>query len=422
MLHFWPLILSALLGIWILRTAIVVALAHQHNQAERTKEANWAEQQSNPCKPLVSILIPACNEEATITDCIQSCIQSNYGNKEIIVVNDGSNDATSDQAHIAQANHPKDRITVIDFACNQGKTAALNAGLLYANGEFIVTLDADTRLSDPSSLTRLLQPLIQNQDIAACTGNLKIANSDKTIPNIQSIEYTKIIQTFKRAQSHVNAIMILPGAVSAFRATELRSIGGFSTSTLAEDADATMSLLQRRNRLLFTSSASAITQGPNTVQELLKQRIRWRVGQLQCLWKHRKLCSQSLSTAFFFIDTASTNLISAAAPFVLAITGVYVIQKGLWQQPIATLAGFVVIDIAATVFAYTAARQKTPSIPNYLRHLLFFSLCNPFITWSAIGQLLRRQPLQWRRANQESVSHASDPFFKRPLKSSANSR
>ena len=262
MLHFWPLILSALLGIWILRTAIVVALAHQHNQAERTKEANWAEQQSNPCKPLVSILIPACNEEATITDCIQSCIQSNYGNKEIIVVNDGSNDATSDQAHIAEANHPKARITVIDFACNQGKTAALNAGLLYANGEFIVTLDADTRLSDPSSLTRLLDPMIQYENIAACTGNLKIANPEKTIPNIQSIEYIKIIQTFKRAQSHVNAIMILPGAVSAFRATELRSIGGFSTSTLAEDADANMSLLQRRNRLLFTSSASAITPRP----------------------------------------------------------------------------------------------------------------------------------------------------------------
>ena len=422
MLHFWPLLLSALLGAWILRTAIVVALAHQHNQAERTEEGNWREQSSNPSKPLVSILIPACNEEATITGCLQSCIQSNYGNQEIIVVNDGSNDATSNHAHIVQANHPEARITVIDFACNQGKTAALNEGLLYANGEFVVTLDADTRFSDTSGLTRLLNPLIQYRTIAACTGNLKIANPEKIIPNIQSIEYTKIIQTFKRAQSHVNAILILPGAISAFRAAELRSIGGFSASTLAEDADATMSLLQRRHRLLFTSSSSAITHGPNTVQELLNQRIRWRVGQLQCLWKHRKLCGQSLSTTFFFIDTASTNLISAAAPFVLALTGIYVIQKGLWQQPIATIAGFVAIDIGTTLFAYTAAGQKTPSIPNYLRHLLFFSLFNPFITWAAIGQLLGPQPLQWRRAHQKSASDASDRRLKRPLESSANSK
>ena len=188
MLHFLPLLLSALLGAWILRTAIVVALAHQHNQAERTKEANWAEQPSNPCKPLISILIPACNEEATITDCIQSCIQANNGNKEIIVVNDGSNDATSDHAHILQAKHPEARITVIDFACNQGKTAALNEGLPYANGEFVVTLDADTRFSDTSSLTRLLTPLIQYRTIAACTGNLKIANAERIIPNILSIE------------------------------------------------------------------------------------------------------------------------------------------------------------------------------------------------------------------------------------------
>ena len=154
----------------------------------------------------------------------------------------------------------------------------------------------------------------------------------------------------------------------------------------------------RRNH----GAPSVITHGPSTVQGLLKQRIRWRIGQLQCLWKHRKLCGQSLSTTFFFIDTASANLISAAAPFVLILTEFYAAQKGLWHQPIATITGFIAIDIATTLFAYSTAQQRPPSIPNDLRHLLFFSLFNPLITWSAIGQLLKRKPLQWRQGDSDN--------------------
>lgn len=86
----------------------------------------------------------------------------------------------------------------------------------------------------------------------------------------------------------------------------------------------------------------------------------------------------------------------------LILTEFYAAQKGLWHQPIATITGFIAIDIATTLFAYSTAQQRPPSIPNDLRHLLFFSLFNPLITWSAIGQLLKRKPLQWRQGDSDN--------------------
>jgi len=92
--------------------------------------------------PLVSIIIPAYNSEKYLADCIRSAIAQTWQHKEIIVVDDGS---TDNSLHIARG-FEADHVRVLAQE-NAGASAARNAGLRAAQGEYIQFLDADDLIS-----------------------------------------------------------------------------------------------------------------------------------------------------------------------------------------------------------------------------------------------------------------------------------
>jgi cellulose synthase/poly-beta-1,6-N-acetylglucosamine synthase-like glycosyltransferase len=116
--------------------------------------------------PLVSILIPARNEELHIEKCIKNIVKSTYTNYEIIVISDGSTDNTFEIVErLAQLN-PK--IKVIKKQ-PQGKNAALNEGLIWAEGDIIVLVDADTFV-EREWLEHLIEPIVDGR-ASATSGN-----------------------------------------------------------------------------------------------------------------------------------------------------------------------------------------------------------------------------------------------------------
>ncbi|MEO1903427.1 MAG: glycosyltransferase family 2 protein [Alcanivorax sp.] len=90
--------------------------------------------------PKVSIIIPCWNSEAYIEDAISSCIEQNYPNLEIIVINDGSTDLSGDII-----NGFGDRIRSFHLP-NGGANKARNIGISKATGQYIKMLDADDML------------------------------------------------------------------------------------------------------------------------------------------------------------------------------------------------------------------------------------------------------------------------------------
>ena len=392
----WPAFINTLLLAWLTRTAIILWLAIRNRRCERMQAESIVKpsKESNN-QALISIIIPAFNEKGSIGTTLLSCIHSDYANKEIIIVDDGSTDGTGTIAKKLADNYPAQRINVLSNRRNLGKTEALNLGLEQASGEIIVTLDADTYFETNKTLTALAQPLITRSDLAATTANLKIANPRATLSTFQAIEYAKIIQTIKRAQSQTNAILILPGALSAFKTASLRAIGGFSKTTLAEDADATMALLRQGHHLCLNTSACGFTAVPTSVAAFIKQRIRWRIGQWQCLWKHRSLFNQSPTTSFFLVDIIATNCMTAATPFFILISLWQIIQAGEWQPPAWATGGFITTDILVT--AITARLDPTfrPTPRSYVGSLLFFTALSPWITWLSLTKLLIRRPIIW---------------------------
>jgi len=233
--------------------------------------------------PKISIVVPAYNEERTITQCIQSLLNLDYPNYEIIIVDDGSTDNTYQAA--TQTKIPN--LTVLHQE-NKGKPHALNNGIQYSTGDIILTVDADTTL-DKVALTKIADRFAANKQIGAVAGNVKVKVEPKIINNLQSAEYATGINLIRKGQSVFGCVMIVPGPVAALKKEALQKAGLFSADTFAEDFDLTLNILKNGYKIEYEEKSIAYTDAPKTVEDIIKQRRRWYRGMIQVLDKHKDM-------------------------------------------------------------------------------------------------------------------------------------
>ena len=229
----------------------------------------------------VSVLIPAFNEAKVIAGSVARILDSGHARLEVIVIDDGSTDGTSQVVRDTFGSDP--RVTLLTVP-NGGKARAVNAGLAASHGEVVVALDADTHF-EPETIARLAR-WFGDETIGAVAGNAKVGNRINLITRWQALEYITAQNLERRALAALDTITVVPGAVGAWRRSALVKLGGFPTDTLAEDQDLTIAIQKAGYRAVFDADAVAWTEAPDTVAGLAKQRFRWSFGTLQCLWKH----------------------------------------------------------------------------------------------------------------------------------------
>ncbi|MEO6718249.1 MAG: glycosyltransferase [Novosphingobium sp.] len=232
----------------------------------------------------VSVLIPAFNEAKVIEDSVRRVLASEDVSLEVIVIDDGSSDDTSRIVAAAYNSEPRVRLLTLT---NGGKARALNEGLKLARGEIVIALDADTQF-EVATIARLAR-WFADPAIGAVAGNAKVGNRHNLVTRWQGVEYVTSQNLERRALAQFNAIMVVPGAVGAWRRAALDSVGGYPVDTLAEDQDLTIAIQRQGWRVACDPDAIAWTEAPETFRALARQRFRWAYGTLQCLWKHRAI-------------------------------------------------------------------------------------------------------------------------------------
>jgi cellulose synthase/poly-beta-1,6-N-acetylglucosamine synthase-like glycosyltransferase len=274
-------------------------------------------------EPPVSVLVPAYNEEATIAASVRSMLQLTYSEYEVLVINDGSNDATLEvlkrefglqpfpeayrrqiatrdiRAIYRSTRHPN--LRVIDKA-NGGKADSLNAGINAARYPLVCGVDADSILQR-DSLERVTQPFLRDPTVVATGGTIRVANGCEVsggfltkvgLPKniwalFQVVEYLRAFLFGRLGWSAVNGMLIISGAFGVFRKDAVIQVGGYRADTIGEDMELIVrlhrKLRERRQpyRIEFVPDPVCWTEAPEDYQTLKTQRIRWQRGLAESL-------------------------------------------------------------------------------------------------------------------------------------------
>jgi len=363
-------------------------------------------------QPEVSVLVPAYNEESVILDTVRSTLASAYPKLEVLVIDDGSTDRTAELVRTNFGHDPRVRLLLQP---NRGKPAALNHGLAEALGEVAISIDADT-IVDPDAIPRLVRHFADPQ-VGAVAGNVKVINRNRWLTRWQALEYITSQNLEKRAFDLLNCIPVVPGAAGAWRTELLRSSGGFSGDTVAEDTDLTLSIRRSGWKIQYDEDAIGRTEVPDTVEALIRQRFRWTFGTLQAVWKHRDALGRPRYGTLGWIAIPNIFLFQIVLPLVSPVIDLlFLLSIALWalaQLRIARLpqlwtlqdversliffAIFMLIDLLTCVVAFALERDEdwTLLAPLLLQRFYYRQMMY-VVLFRALKEAVQGRPVGWR--------------------------
>jgi cellulose synthase/poly-beta-1,6-N-acetylglucosamine synthase-like glycosyltransferase len=386
-------------------------------------------------EPGISLLVPAFNEEATVAASVRSMLQLDYPDFEIIVINDGSTDATlevlkrefalrpfPEAYRVAIAVQPVvtvyrstryPQVRVIDKA-NGGKADALNAGINAARHELFCAVDADSILQR-DSLRRLARPFMEDYRVVACGGTIRIANGcvveqgylrkvgipRSLLARIQIVEYLRAFLFGRLGWSPFNALLIISGAFGMFRRTAAISAGGYRVSTIGED----MELVVRMHRLgrasrsdyriAYVPDPVCWTEAPETLSVLRAQRVRWQRGLLESLWLNRSLLFARHSGLVGWVAFPVMLVFEAAGPLIEVVGLLFMAVAAAlgWISPAAFVIFLSLALLLGLMLSFSAMLLEELSFHLYPRWTHLLALCGA-ILWENVGY---RQLNSWWR-------------------------
>jgi len=253
--------------------------------------------------PMISVIVPVHNSEATLFDCIKSIHDSTYPTKliQVILANNQSNDNSFQVFAHAQNTFSDMNLRLINTA--KGKAQALNVALYDAIGLYIINIDSDGTLEKHALMNMVLR--FENDDqMAALTGTIltkrELLGKGSTL--LQQNEYFEYAQAFlsgRTIESNNNQLFTMSGAFSAFRKDVVLHTFLYDTDTLGEDTDMTFQI-RNRMRLKVGLCADAIfyIEPISNLGELYTQRQRWQRGEIEVIHQY----SRNLKVRDFFAN------------------------------------------------------------------------------------------------------------------------
>ena len=293
--------------------------------------------------PKVSVVLAGYNEEGAIEAAIVSLLETGFPGLDIIVVDDGSEDRTSQRA-LPFAQKGLIRLVRNSAATGRGgKPGGMNLGAKLATGDFLVFLDVDTSF-DRDLFQHLIGPF-EDPHVGVVAGNLKVRNSTVSFwTKMQAVEYLIAIGLHRRWLNVFGSNYLASGACCAYRRSVLESFGGCDVAT-AEDLDNTLKARRGGWKAVFAPRAIATTDVPETLRVLIRQRMRWDRDLVRVAFrKHLDLLDGRRYGKLLSLELAQVLLVSVLANLAYVI---YIVVM-LVTAPVVLVA---VMTLCALIYA-----------------------------------------------------------------------
>lgn len=325
-------------------------------------------------KPM-TLICPVHNEEAGVVASVNSLISLRYPEFQVVVVNDGSGDATLARLIAAFRLQPSHRVLrqllptgkvlgiyesayvpnlVVVDKVNGGKADALNCGINLARYPLVCCMDGDSLLEN-DALLRIARPFMDRPGLVASGGVIRPLNGCRVTPmgirgihlpdswlaRFQVVEYLRAFLFGRVGLASLDSVFIVSGAFGVFRKDLVVRAGGFDTTTVGEDFELVVRLHRRIREwgqpyhITLVPDPICWTEVPEDLRTLGRQRNRWQRGLWEALWKHRRMWFNPAYGRVGLFSMPYFLLFEALAP-VIEAGGYLVFAVSVWRHSINT--------------------------------------------------------------------------------------
>jgi poly-beta-1,6-N-acetyl-D-glucosamine synthase len=342
--------------------------------------------------PWVTIVVPAHNEEKGIERCLEAILEIDYPKKEVIVVDDGSTDNT----YRIASKYREKGVKVIHRQKAGGKSGALNTGILIAEGEIIITCDADSMIA--RSAIKKIVSRFQDPTVSAVAGNVKILNRTNLVTKCQALEYIVNENIYRRVFDIFGVVPVVPGPLASFRRKSLKEIGFYDRDTLTEDFDITVKLLKTQRVVQALSDANVYTEATVTWKDFIKQRTRWNRGTYQTILKHRNVFKnprfgylRNLTFQYIILSMFVVPLISLVSLAVIALS----LVTGYALQVLFVMGVFMLIQATYSLLAIMMDDEDLKLIVYSPLFVVGYKEVRNFIKLKSLLDIILKREMKW---------------------------
>jgi cellulose synthase/poly-beta-1,6-N-acetylglucosamine synthase-like glycosyltransferase len=413
----------------------------------------------SPVNPPVTVIIPAFNEEDIIVQSVRSTLKAEYPGLEVLVVDDGSTDATVERLIAAfelvqvdliyrqplptqpiRGFYLSRRITNLTVISkkNGGKPDALNSGINLCRTPYFCTLDADCIL-ERDALLRLMRPVLASPVNTVVSGGVvrvmngcdveegqvaRIGLPRKGLERFQVVEYLRSFLLGRTGWDLLGGTLIVSGAFALFHRQTVVEAEGFCTDTVTEDVELIFRLhrwaREQKRRLLmsFISDPVCWVQCPSSVRMLARQRRRWQMGLCQTLWKN--------SSMHFNRQYGVVGLLSFPFHAYIETLGAAVEFVGYLAIPLTLLLGIALppsyLPVLMLGLTYAAFLSISSVVLEDLTHRRYSSLKDFFtlLLYAVLENFGYRQLIVWFRVQGYLKFHAGSRQWEKVVHGTAN--
>jgi len=333
---------------------------------------------------LVTVIIPVYNQHGMIETVVDAIFRSTYKNLEVVAINDGSKDGTTDALNKLAAKYPKLKVI---HKKNEGKRKAIASAFYNSKGTFLVFIDSDS-VVDANAIAELVRAFKGDPKVGAVVGLAKVWNSHKnTLTKFQDVWYDNSFNIRKAAESYFGSVLCCSGCLSAYRRETIASYVPYWTKAkvpLADDREMTTYVIAPKKgkqlmtpttknmmkwmsnfddaedrsltgqalmqwKAVYVPSAVVYTEVPDAMKIFLKQQKRWKRGTLRVnffvsgfFWRRNPV----MSLLIFYMEFMYMFI----SPLLVVTSFIYepLVLNNYWA-PMIILAGMILTGIAQGV-------------------------------------------------------------------------